>query len=69
MARFVISVTDGKFEAELEGEPGEEISPEIVSAYSMMQVGHALGDIAESLEKMSRETENIADELRRYRVG
>ena len=63
MAKFVIKIADGKFEIELDGEPGEVVVPEIVSAYSMMQAGHALMKIADRLDDLSEQAARIADAL------
>lgn len=61
MAKFVIVIKDGQFEIELEGDPGEVVVPEIVSAYSMMQAGHALMKIADRLDDLSEQVARIAD--------
>ena len=64
MAKFVISIADGRFTTELEGENGEEISAEIVTAYSQMKIGWALGEIADRLVGIDNSLNAIADALR-----
>lgn len=64
MAKFVISIEGGRFETELEGVDGEEISPEMVSAYAHMKVGWALGEIADRLVGIDNSLNAIADALR-----
>lgn len=64
MAKFVISIDGGKFETALEGKNGEELSPEMVSAYAHMKVGWALGEIADRLVGIDNSLNAIADAIR-----
>lgn len=68
MAKFVISIENGKFETPLEGENGEEVTPEMASAYAQMQMGWALGHIAEQLGDISENLESIRREMELKRV-
>ena len=63
MAKFVISISNGKFETFLEGEDGEEISPEMVSSYAQMKIGWALGEIADRLVGIDNSINAIAGAL------
>lgn len=64
MAKFVISIANGRFTTELEGVDGEEVSPDMVIAYSQMKIGWALGEIADRLVGIDNSLNAIADALR-----
>lgn len=63
MAKFVISIADGKFETPLEGEDGEEVTPEMASAYAQMQIGWALSRIAERLADIDENLSALRQQL------
>jgi len=64
MAKFVMVLNEGKFVPELEGKPGDSISAEDVSAYSMMLVSHSLARIADSLDNLSDSVAEMAADRR-----
>lgn len=63
MAKFVISAGGATVETVLEGKDGEEVSPEMVSAYAQMKVGWALGEIADRLVGIDNSLNAIAEAL------
>lgn len=61
MARFVLVSNDGRMEVQIEGEPGEELSPDQTMAYYHMFAAHSLGQIAEQLEGLANRVSDLAD--------
>ena len=65
VAKFVLVRKDGKLEIEIEGEPGEELTPDQAIAYSQMYAAHNLSEISERLDdigmRLSELTESLAD--------
>lgn len=63
MAKFVVSMVDGKYTPFLEGKDGEEISADMVAAYAQMNMAWALGEIADRLVGLDNSLNAIADAL------
>lgn len=63
MARFVISNRDA-FHVILEGEDGEEISTEMVSAFAHLQAAYALESISDRLTELDTSLAGVADAIR-----
>lgn len=69
MANFTVSYANGRCQIFLDGKEGDEISPEMASAWGQLTASHAfsaiadhLSDIAASLNQLHREIELMRTE-------
>ncbi|MEH6721960.1 MAG: hypothetical protein V7686_00390 [Qipengyuania sp.] len=60
MAKFELVSKDGKVEVEIVGEPGDELMPDQVIAYSQMFAAHSLGQIADRLGDIADRISELA---------
>lgn len=65
MAKFVVLNVDGKNQPFLEGGDGDELTAEMVSAYSQLAVASALHEIANRLVGIDNSINAIASALER----
>lgn len=63
MAKFVMLWKDGYFVPVLDGSDGDEVSPEIVSAYAQLRAASALSDIADRLVDVSNAIVDVANNI------
>lgn len=66
MARFVVVIEDGEMKLELEAENGQVVSADVAAAYSLMQAGHALSQIADRLGELVETTSHVADAVEQH---